>query len=281
MSIRISAHRFAFEVQLSRAIAVGIILLCWQHHAYLDACVRWFYCDILIHSWIFRHESFEPVLSTVTFFFVMMSWYLIDFHCIWLHKYRFSRSDNLSAWNGRQSAFFKETVWYIAPWLVIDCFWKRRHLPVDPPTFFQVVSQILLALLAFDFFFFIGHVTLHYFPQLYQKIHAEHHNSAVTRATDTIRHTFLDGSWDVACSVMALNFTRAHPLSRSLYNIVSIILITEQHCGMNFPWMLHNMLPGNFIAGPTIHDLHHRNGKVNFQKYFTYLDWIFGTLKLN
>jgi len=219
-------------------------------------------------------------LSTVTFFFVMLTWCFIDFYCPSLHKYRHSKSDDCSAWNGRESAFFRETVWYIAPWLVIDCFWKRRKLPIEPPTFFQLVGQIVLALVAFDFFFFVGHVALHYFPSLYQHVHAEHHHSPVPRATDAIRHTFLDGSWDVACSVMALNFTRAHPLSRALYNIVAINLITEQHCGMNFPWMFHNVIPGNWIAGPIVHDIHHRNGKVNFQKYFTHLDWFLGTLKL-
>lgn len=280
MSIRISVNRFATEVQYSRAVMLGIVWLCWQNRLYFDALVRWFYCEVLIHSWVFRHESFEPVLSTVTFFLVITAWYLVDSYCTWLRKYRFSSSDDLSARNGRQSAFFKETIWYIAPWLVIDCFWKRRYLPAEPPTFLQILAQIFLALLAFDFFFFVGHVTLHYFPRLYQKIHAEHHHSANPRATDIIRHTFLDGFWDVACSVMALNFTRAHPLSRSLYNIVAILLITEQHCGMNFPWMLHNIMPGNFTAGPIVHDIHHRNGKVNFQKYFTHLDWIFGTLQL-
>jgi sterol desaturase/sphingolipid hydroxylase (fatty acid hydroxylase superfamily) len=58
---------------------------------------------------------------------------------------------------------------------------------------------------------------------------------------------------------------------------VAISLITEAHCGMQFPWMLGSMLPAVF-AGPKAHDRHHQNGKKNFQKFFVYLDTVFNTL---
>jgi len=122
---------------------------------------------------------------------------------------------------------------------------------------------------------------MHRLPSAYKKIHSTHHAMPTIRATDTIRHSFWDGSWDVACSVIALKLTNAHPISRMLYNITAIFLITEAHCGMNLPWGLHNLLPFNIMAGPVVHGIHHKSGKVNFQKYFTYLDWIFGTLQLS
>jgi sterol desaturase/sphingolipid hydroxylase (fatty acid hydroxylase superfamily) len=132
----------------------------------------------------------------------------------------------------------------------------------------------------FDLFFFIGHYTFHASSFLYKHVHAVHHTAPIIRATDAIRHTFWDGTWDVICSVLALNLTRAHPLSRAIYNIVAISLITEAHSGMNFPWGLHNILPFHIMAGPVVHDTHHRLGRVNFQKYFTYLDFFAGTLKI-
>lgn len=49
---------------------------------------------------------------------------------------------------------------------------------------------------------------------------------------------------------------------------------------MNLPFMLHNLIPFHIYAGPVVHSLHHTHGNVNFQKYFTYLDYMFGTLKL-
>jgi sterol desaturase/sphingolipid hydroxylase (fatty acid hydroxylase superfamily) len=131
----------------------------------------------------------------------------------------------------------------------------------------------------FDLIFFIGHRAFHAFPWLYKHVHAAHHSSPIIRATDSIRHTFWDGTWDVICSVLALNLTRAHPLSRALYNIVAISLIAEAHGGLDLPWAPHNIFP-YVLAGPITHDAHHRLGRVNYQKYFMYLDWACGTLRV-
>jgi len=49
--------------------------------------------------------------------------------------------------------------------------------------------------------------------------------------TQSVRHTFIDGSVDVGCSVFALNVLRCHPLSRAVYDVVIIGLITELHAG--------------------------------------------------
>jgi sterol desaturase/sphingolipid hydroxylase (fatty acid hydroxylase superfamily) len=70
---------------------------------------------------------------------------------------------------------------------------------------------------------------------------------------------------------------KAHPLTRAIFNIVVIWLITEAHCGTSFPWALHNVVP--LVAGPVVHDIHHTKGTVNFQKFFKHLDWLFGTLE--
>lgn len=51
------------------------------------------------------------------------------------------------------------------------------------------------------------------------------------RPTQSVRHTFIDGSVDVACSVFALNVLGCHPLSRAVYDVVIIGLITELHAG--------------------------------------------------
>lgn len=39
-------------------------------------------------------------------------------------------------------------------------------------------------------------------------------------------------------------------------------------------------MPSGWMQGPVLHDLHHKVGRVNFQKYFTYLDYLAGTLQL-
>ena len=280
LSYRVTLSEFRREVAFSRIVALGIIFLCWYRVEELNEGVAFVWEKYLRTSEIFKHDSFEPLLSTVIFGVVMSIWVVIDFYMPYFHRYRITRSDDVSAWKGRESAIWKETFWYISPWLVIDFFIKRRKLPMTAPTFPVLVWQICLALFMFDLFFFFGHKTFHASSFLYKHVHAVHHTAPIIRATDAIRHTFWDGTWDVICSVLALNLTRAHPLSRAIYNVIAISLISEAHSGMNFPWGLHNLLPLHFMAGPIVHDTHHRNGKVNFQKYLTYLDYLFGTLKI-
>lgn len=47
----------------------------------------------------------------------------------------------------------------------------------------------------------------------------------------SVQHTFVDGTMDVACSVLALNVLGCHPLSRAVYDVAIIGLITELHAG--------------------------------------------------
>lgn len=230
-TLPIPARQFALQVNICRCIAITLLFFSYQYHDQLSEHIQRVYHDVIQPSYIFRHESFEPLLSTVYFFIIIMFWLVVDKYILpaapILYQYRIctgnkqSIYDN-SAWRGRSSAFGRETLWYIAPWLVIDQFYKRRVVPETSPTLSVISWQILKALWVYDLLFFIGHYTMHHSSWLYRHVHSEHHTSPVVRATDTIRHTFLDGSWDVLCSVLALNLTRAHPLSRALYNIVVI-----------------------------------------------------------
>jgi sterol desaturase/sphingolipid hydroxylase (fatty acid hydroxylase superfamily) len=96
------------------------------------------------------------------------------------------------------------------------------------------------------------------------------------RGGDAVRHTFLDGIFDVMCSVVALKIVHAHPLSRSIFNVIAILLISEAHSGYDFPWSAHNVFP--FFAGPVLHRQHHKKGSSNFGKFFIWCDYCCGTL---
>mmetsp|Transcript_1676 Transcript_1676/g.2732 ORF Transcript_1676/g.2732 Transcript_1676/m.2732 type:complete len:279 (-) Transcript_1676:9-845(-) len=261
---RVPPELFRQQVAVARVCAVVIVLMCSYYVEEINVFIEVVWGRYLRTNALFKHDSFEPLLSTFTFGVVMFVWVMIDFYLPWFHRYRISNSDDISTWKGREKAFWNETFWYISPWLVIDFFIPRRKLPTEVPTFPQIVWQIGLALFMFDLFFFMGHYCFHHNAFLYKHVHATHHHSPIIRATDTIRHTVWDGSWDVLCSVLALNTTRAHPLSRAIYNIVAISLITEAHSGMNFPWALHNLLPAQVMAGPIVHDTHHRLLPVDF-----------------
>ena len=53
-------------------------------------------------------------------------------------------------------------------------------------------------------------------------------------------------------------------------------LLVELHCGYDFPWSPQNVVPGNVVAGSRRHHMHHANGQVYFQKFFTWMDELCG-----
>ena len=88
------------------------------------------------------------------------------------------------------------------------------------------------------------HWTLHKSPWLYRTLHKKHHtNTSATRANDTVRLTMGEEVLDVGCSIIAVNALGAHPLSRAVYDVVIVWLLVELHCGYDFPWASHNVVP--------------------------------------
>jgi sterol desaturase/sphingolipid hydroxylase (fatty acid hydroxylase superfamily) len=229
-----------------------------------------------------------------TFFVTIGAWFHLEMsvsprwlairHYLEKHRIGTDGSD-LAAWDN-DNRVSNEVMWYIVPLLLFDVAFPRRyHLLNDhpsAPTLAGLMGGVALSLLLFDLFFFCGHWCMHQLQAsaFAARLHGRHHSANNIRAGDAIRHSFLDGSFDVACSVLALKVAQAHPLTRSVYNLVAIYLITEAHCGFDCPWMLHRVVPMQVVAGPRRHDLHHRQGNVNFQKFFTYFDFACGTLAL-
>ena len=72
----------------------------------------------------------------------------------------------------------------------------------------------------------------------------------------------------MACSVIAVNITRAHPLSRAVYNVVIVALLCAIHSGYDLPWDLCNLIPGNVFIGSREHVWHHETGRGRYAKFF-------------
>jgi sterol desaturase/sphingolipid hydroxylase (fatty acid hydroxylase superfamily) len=250
---------------------------------FADGIIHYIWIEILHPSQYFRHDTFEVIQSAVLFFIFITGFGVLDFYLPSTHDvYRIKHSSgSLRSWKGRYVALYEEMLWYILPWIVIDYYCPRRHLLLEQnaaaPSAMALLLDISWSLVLYDSFFFIGHFLMHKNRYLYEKVHAKHHTmKAEIRANDAIRHTFLDGTFDVLCSVAALRASRAHPLSRMVYNIVAVYLITEAHSGFDFPWSFHNLLPSVFL-GPVRHRQHHLRGNVEFAKFFRHWDYICGT----
>jgi hypothetical protein len=273
----ISFRRSVWIFRTLVCILVGIIVLNIERiNNFID--IAW--NEHIKVNYYFKHDSFEPVMASICFAVYIASWMIIDFNVPLLHRFRIQHThkDSNAAWKGRESALYQEAVWYLLPWLIIDYFVPRRKMPNATPTLGLLCREISLSLIGYDLLFFCGHLLMHKSKKLFASLHEKHHASVSVRAPDAIRHTFVDGTFDVFCSVITLNTLRAHPLSRSLFNVIAIYWIVEAHSGMNLPCMVQNVVPFRIFAGSTVHDIHHKRGNVNFQKFFTYLDYFNGSL---
>jgi sterol desaturase/sphingolipid hydroxylase (fatty acid hydroxylase superfamily) len=176
-------------------------------------------------------------------------------------------------------AYFFELWVYALPLLTWDVLSPRRHRRLaafGAPTTFQIMTDVTGSLLFYDFLFFIGHFIMHQIPILYRKFHAKHHITDEVRACDIVRLSFAEEVYDVGCSIVALNLLSAHPISRSIYNVIIVFLLTELHSGYDFPWTPQNVMPFNIASGSRRHHYHHRYGQHYYQKFFFTFDRIFG-----
>jgi len=264
---------FGSQVVVCRAVAVAALALCALHARELDALVARFWEVLRAQAW-FRLDSFEPMLSTCCFFVYIGGFAVLDNVLMpafpVLRGYRIQARDDESAWR-HHGRIRGEMLSYVVPLLTLDYFFPRRALPEAPPTAARVVWELFACLFLYDLLFTALHVAWHRVPWLYRCVHAEHHRHTTTRAGDAVRHTVVDGTGDVLCSILALNLARAHPLSRALYDATITYLLTELHSGTDLPWSLANLVPGVF-AGPRRHDEHHRVGNAFYGKFFVWTD---------
>jgi sterol desaturase/sphingolipid hydroxylase (fatty acid hydroxylase superfamily) len=276
-----------FHLNMIRILIFALCVYFYYQHEVIDVWFQVLYSK-LENNWIFRHDSFEPCLAVSCFAIYIGAFFVFDKYIapkfknrldsIRLGKTVHDRWDE-EAWNN-DNRILNETLWYIGPLLIFDVLCPRRHILLaqheshtHPLTLMQVVFDVMSCLFFFDTFFFISHYTLHHYMPSW--LHRRHHSKKNIRAGDAIRHSIVDGSMDVVCSIAAINITKAHPLSRAIYNILVIYLITEAHCSYDIPFGLHH-ITYHITAGPRVHKIHHDYETVNYAKIFTHWDRLIG-----
>lgn len=266
-----SALRVAFVVTLSA---------CVLYNSHVDAAVADVWALLRQSDW-FRNDSAEPLAVVAAFAVCNLGWWLLDTRVTWARHLllRPIHAKEMGHWSWEGGHRLKgETLWYLSTLLIYDRFNPRRILPEAAPTLGRLAADVITTLLLYDALFFCVHVTYHKVPFLYRIIHAKHHTKAVMRACEAVRVSAIEQALDVTCSILALRVVGGHPLSRMVYNIVIVYLITELHCGYDLPWMLANVVPFGLWTGSRVHEYHHAVGRSHFQKFGTHLDWLCGLL---
>uniref|UniRef100_A0A7S3DQ26 Fatty acid hydroxylase domain-containing protein n=1 Tax=Entomoneis paludosa TaxID=265537 RepID=A0A7S3DQ26_9STRA len=182
-----------------------------------------------------------------------------------------------SKWNWQ--AWVGEFWIYAAPLLIWDIVAPRRHRRIGgfaPPTTMGILGGIAGGLFLYDIMFFCGHALMHKIPWLYRTVHSKHHITKEVRACEIVRLSISEEVLEVGFSIIALNLLSVHPMARTIYNMIITFLLTELHCGFDFPWTPQNVVPFGLATGSRRHHYHHRIGKHYYQKFFFHVDRLFG-----
>ncbi|XP_066511156.1 cholesterol 25-hydroxylase-like protein [Hoplias malabaricus] len=145
----------------------------------------------------------------------------------------------------------------------------------EAPPLFRALSQIFACLLLFDTLFFVSHYAIHRNQWLFQKIHRSHHLHRDTFALAAQDSGVTELLLQQMLAICSARLVGCHPMSEILFHFLNIWLAVEDHCGYDFPWATHRLLP--CFGGPPFHHAHHLHFRGNYAPYFRHWDLIFRT----
>jgi hypothetical protein len=178
-----------------RATAVCLLWGLITHQDETNAVVAdvW---DVLRENVVFKHDSFEPVLATLSFAFWIWAWYIVDVFSTKLSVlHQFVISPDTRNFDEHHRGYCALSgLAYIVPLLIFDTLRPRRTLPQEAPTALGVIGGVIAAVWLYDLLFFPIHLCLHKVKSL-RWIHHRHH--AVGKplvSTEVLRHS----RWELA-----------------------------------------------------------------------------------
>ncbi|KAG7318129.1 hypothetical protein KOW79_017884 [Hemibagrus wyckioides] len=143
------------------------------------------------------------------------------------------------------------------------------------PSLLVACSECLSCLLVFDTFFFVVHYTVHRNPWLFKIFHQSHHVNTHPFALMALDSSMVELASQQVLAMWSTMVVGCHPVSEILFHLLNIWLAVEDHCGYDFPWALHRILP--CFGGAPFHQAHHQRVTGNYAPYFKHWDLIFGT----
>jgi cholesterol 25-hydroxylase len=272
-------------VYACRAVVLALVIAGYLREEKVDAWVSESWSWVRETS-LMQFDSFEPLLVITSFTVFLVGWSAVDLgrfgsrvHA-WTARYRVQPSGP----KGKTHEEHSRQIWrpeghglqefslYLLPLLVFDWLYPRRVLPAEAPTARGLVGEVFATLALYDALFAVSHRLMHGVPWLFRTIHAKHHRHSDVRAREIFRLSTAEEVADTACSVAAVNLTRAHPLSRAAYNVIIVYLLCEIHSGYDTPWSLANVVPWGLMMGTREHVEHHATGRGAYAKFFSMLE---------
>uniref|UniRef100_A0AAY4ELR8 Fatty acid hydroxylase domain-containing protein n=1 Tax=Denticeps clupeoides TaxID=299321 RepID=A0AAY4ELR8_9TELE len=248
--------------------------------------------SILQPAWDYLHQNYEStlrsplfpvVLSVLTYLILVALYTVLDILApTWpsINKYKI-RPDKPIAWASIWKTLGLTTynhLVYIFPAAVAQWLWRPPiPMPREAPSLTNFLLGILGCTIIFDFQYYLWHLLHHRVGWLYRTFHAVHHQypesfSLVTQYLSGWE-LFSVGFWTTVDPVLL----QCHCLTTWGFMVFNIWVSTEDHCGYDFPWAMHNLVPFGLWGGAPKHDVHHQKPGTNFAPFFSHWDWLGGT----
>ena len=235
------------------------------------------------HESTLRSPLFPVLLSVSTYLLLVLLYTILDLLApTWpsIRRYQI-HPDHTVTWANIGNTLALTTynhLLYIFPAAVAQWLWRPPvPLPNEAPSMAAFLLGILGCTVVFDFQYYLWHVLHHRVGWLYSTFHAIHHQyrqpfSLVTQYLSAWE-LFSVGLWTTVDPVLL----QCHCLTGWAFMIFNVWVSAEDHCGYDFPWAMHRLVPFGLWGGVLRHDVHHLHPGTNFAPFFTHWDWLAGT----
>lgn len=156
-----------------------------------------------------------------------------------------------------------------------DCPYR---LTDEVPSLFEIITQLVFCMICEDFAFYWSHRTLHsdYFYGKIHKIHHEYKQSICITSEYAHPIEYLLGNI-VPTNLGGLILGKRMHIITAIMDVIMVAHESiEGHCGYEFSWSPHRLLP--MSIGPEFHIFHHLKFKGNYASLFTIWDRIGNTI---
>jgi len=277
--------------QFARAAPMATMAFYAVHPEPLDRMIdniwAWIYSLDVVHTGLF-----EAHVASFSFVFFIAAYSVV--HLILgedlTKQHRLDGQmpqENPMAWATLEGVWlwFNPLVGYLTSiWMYQQVLNSHQAPPLLAPTFGVLVVEVFFGVFLYDLLFCPIHVLFHKCPKelgpvskAIRSVHGYHHRHAngSLNSIETVQNSYIDGGLQVLCNILVQHISPfggpKHLLSRIIHNIIVTYMLTETHTGYNFPWMSHNIWP-EFLGGTPRHERHHKDGRVYYQQFFTYID---------
>lgn len=238
------------------------------------------------HESTLRSPLFPVVLSVSAYLGLVLCYTVLDLLApTWpsIRRYQIHQ-DRTVTWSNISTTLALTTynhLLYIFPAAVAQWLWRPPvPLPREAPTVSAFLLGIAGCTVVFDFQYYLWHLLHHRVGWLYRTFHALHHQyrqpfSLVTQYLSAWE-LFSVGFWATVDPLLL----QCHCLTAWAFMLFNVWVSTEDHCGYDFPWATHRLIPFGLWGGALRHDAHHQQPGTNFAPFFAHWDWLGGTASM-